>query len=121
MGRRKNEYIYWWYRLREFLQLKVDKERRSYLQNDETKGQWISLGDEKDTRFKSYNMFLFVRQIPAHYHQQSYVFVPYVPDHTQQAIPVMEMTTMTQPMEPRTHANEEVNSNDEGFIEVEKE
>jgi RNA recognition motif-containing protein len=72
-------------------------------------------------RFSGQNAFPPAPQILAHYHQQGYAFVPYVPDHTQQAIPVMEMATMTQPMEPSTHANEEVNSNDEGFIEVEKE
>lgn len=71
--------------------------------------------------FSGQNMFPPAPQIPAHYHQQGYAFVPYVPGHTQQALPVMEMPTMTHPMEPSTHANEEVNSNDEGFIEVEKE
>ena len=80
-----------------------------------------SLPAPRPERFSGQNAFPPAPQIPAHYHQQGYAFVPYVPDHTQQAIPVMEMAAMAQPMEPSTHANEEVNSNDGGFIEVEKE
>jgi hypothetical protein len=67
------------------------------------------------------NTFPPTPQIPAHYHQQGYAFVPYAPDHTQSAFPAMEMASMTQSMEPSIQAIEKENTNDEGVIKVEKE
>mmetsp|Transcript_5593 Transcript_5593/g.11568 ORF Transcript_5593/g.11568 Transcript_5593/m.11568 type:complete len:351 (-) Transcript_5593:138-1190(-) len=60
-------------------------------------------------------------QIPGHYQQHGYAFFPYVPDHNQTPLPAMENATIMQPMEASTQAKEELNSNDEGGIEVEKE
>jgi len=65
--------------------------------------------------FVSQNVFPPTSQIPAHYHQQGYGFVPYVPDHNQSAHPVMETSTMMQQVEPSTDKLD-----DEGVIEAVK-
>jgi hypothetical protein len=62
------------------------------------------------------NAFPPTPQIPAHYHQQGYAFVPYGPDHTQSAVPVTETAYISQPMESSIQAIEEVNTNGEGVI-----
>jgi hypothetical protein len=67
------------------------------------------------------NAFQATPQIPPHYQQQVYAFVPYVPDHAQPTIPVTNMASMTQPMEPSDQASEGVGTNDEGIIEAVKE
>jgi len=72
-------------------------------------------------RFPVPNAFQATPQIPPQYQQQGYAFVPYVPDHAQPAIPMTNMASMTQPMEPSNQASEEMGTNDEGIIEADKE
>lgn len=79
------------------------------------------LGIPPPDQFWVPNTFPPTPQIPANYQQQDYAFVPYVPGHTQSALPVTEMTSVMQPMEPSMQPTAEMNNKDKAVIKIEKE
>lgn len=70
--------------------------------------------------FTAPNAFSPTPQILPNYQQQGYAFVPYVPGHTESALQATEIALTTQSMEPSIQSIEEMNKNNEGVIESEK-
>jgi len=72
-------------------------------------------------RFSMPNALPPTPQITGTFQQPGYAFVPFVPDHSQMSFPVTEMGSMEQPIEHHVQDIEEMNKNDKGMVEIEKE